>query len=124
VRLGSQIFRLKGIIESDSTLARGGTVFAPRIYVSREGALATGLLKFGSLASHLVYVAPAATQMPEGVIDSVMKLAKTYSWRVISSERALGQIRRTLDFIGTFMSWLTLLIILLGFVMGFYLSQI
>ncbi|MCB0412294.1 MAG: hypothetical protein KDD22_07195, partial [Bdellovibrionales bacterium] len=124
VQLGSQRFHLAGIVTEDATLARGGSFFAPRIYVAREQALATGLVKFGSLADHSVLVDTPETSELNKVTEELAQLGRKNSWRVRSSESSLSQIRRSLDTIGIFMTWLTMLIILLGFIMGFYLSQV
>lgn len=124
VKIGSQNFVYRGFLTEDSSLIRGSSVVAARVYIERTLAEATGLLQFGSRVDYDYFFAlpdPAQTSV---WMEKLKPFATEKGWRVRSAEDSLNRIERTLDFVGKYLSWLSLLMILLGFITGFYLSQV
>lgn len=67
VLLGSQVFELRGLIESEPDLLSSGFNFAPRFLVSLDGLRASGLIQPGSLVHHIYKVA-----LPDGAPDAAI----------------------------------------------------
>lgn len=67
VLLGSQMFELRGLIESEPDLLSAGFNFAPRFLVSLDGLKASGLIQPGSLVNHIYKVA-----LPDGAPDAAI----------------------------------------------------
>ncbi|WP_273791997.1 ABC transporter permease [Brucella anthropi] len=67
VLLGSQMFELRGLIESEPDLLSSGFNFAPRFLVSLDGLRASGLIQPGSLVDHIYKVA-----LPDGAPDAAI----------------------------------------------------
>ncbi len=126
VKIGEKQFKVAGEILEDPGATRGTSFFAPRSYIPYNTAEQTGLITFGSQVSyrHFYALSASTAEKTTALVENLKELSKNKSWEVRSAEDSINQIKRTLDFVGKYLSWLTLLMILLGFITGFYLSQV
>lgn len=122
IRLGEAEFKIRHWITADVGLRRGATGFAPRAYINREDLSSTALVQPGSQVQYRLTV----TLPPKVQIQSL--LGRLENWPedlvVRSPDDAIEGLKRGIVFVERYLALLTLFIMLLGFVSGFYLLQI
>lgn len=124
VKIGTKEFIFLGSILENSNLSRGSSVIAPRVYIAYPMAKETGLLSFGSQVDYDYYFTLSDPARAKSIAENLEPQGESRPWSARSASDSLNRLERTLDFIGKYLSWLSLLMILLGFITGFYLSQV
>lgn len=123
VRIGSLETRVEDFLLEDSSLGRSTVVIAPRTYLAIDQAEKTGLLQFGAQVTYRrLYLLNNDLSLVEQ--EELQKLAEQRGWSAQNPRQVLQGIERSLKALSLYLNWLSLLIVFLGFLMGFYLIQI
>lgn len=124
LKIGNAEFEYAGYIEDKSSLSSGASFVAPRVYIPYAQAMATGLVQFGSQVDYRYYFSISNPEQATSIAKDLEPIFESKLWSIRAASDSLNRIERTLDFVGKYLSWLTLLMILMGFITGFYLSQV
>ncbi|MGE0763842.1 MAG: ABC transporter permease [Bdellovibrionales bacterium] len=129
VRIGSLTFKITGWINADVGLRRGATGFAPRAYISLDDLQETGLIQPGSQVQYRSTILFSKSQTQPDDLSSVEKLKnRLIDWPeelvIRSPQDAITGVQRGIGYAESYLSLITLLLMLLGFISGFYLLQI
>lgn len=122
IRLGEAQFKVSNWITADVGLRRGATGFAPRAYVRQEDLARTGLVQPGSQVQYRL----TALLPPQAKLQSLIGRLENWPEDLVvrSPDDAIEGVKRGVVFVERYLALLTLFIMLLGFVSGFYLLQI
>lgn len=122
IDLGQKRFRIGDWIEADISLRRGATGFAPRAYIRKSDLIATELIQPGSQIQYRV----TALLVNPKLADAAGEQLEDWPADVIvrNPNDAVNGIKRGIDFVERYFALVTLLLMILGFVSGFYLLQI
>lgn len=120
VLLGSQVFELRGLIESEPDLLSSGFNFAPRFLVSLDGLRASGLIQPGSLVDHIYKVA-----LPDGAPDAAIAEVRRQAaadfpdagWNIRSRTNAAPALSANIERFSQFLTLVGLTALIVG---GFY----
>lgn len=129
VKIGDQVFRLRGTIASDPSTSSASFSIAPRIYIGRKWAHQTGLIQLGSRITRTrQYALPAQfseAQAPsdaEALEAKFKAFAKTRSdLRIRSHTSATDELGRILKFLGDYLGIIALVAIILSGIGGNFL---
>ncbi|MDB4257365.1 FtsX-like permease family protein [Arcobacteraceae bacterium] len=123
LKIGTEIFIIKKIIETDTLKTVSFSGFMPKIYISEEGFKKSELLQFGSTASYkLNYL--FKENLNNNKLESIEnKLEKSIdqNLRVSSPNDGRDRLLRVLNFITNFLSVVSLVSFFLGLVGLIYL---
>lgn len=123
VAIGALESEVADVILEDPTISRSTVVIAPRSYLKQELAESTGLLQFGSqITFRKLYL--LNTPLSQNQLEEIEAFGEEKGWTIQSPREVLRGIETSLNAIGLFLNWLSLLIVFIGFLMGLYLTQI
>lgn len=113
VKLGEAQFRVCGVVRLEPDRMTGSLNVGPRIMISREGLERTGLMTFGSRASHrLLWKLPA---QGVGIAELRPALKKAFPESLITDYRETHPfITRALDRSTTFLSLVSMIALIVG----------
>ncbi|WP_176036392.1 ABC transporter permease [Brucella tritici] len=117
VLLGSQMFELRGLIESEPDLLSSGFNFAPRFLVSLDGLRASGLIQPGSLVDHIYKVA-----LPDGAPDAAIAEVRRQAaadfpdagWNIRSRSNAAPALSANIERFSQFLTLVGLTALIVG----------
>lgn len=113
VRLGGKEFRVAGIVRAEPDRMTGSLNIGPRVMITREGLDRTGLMQFGSRASHrLLFKSPEPQFNLEAMKTDLRKVFTDA--RVATAREAHPAIERALDRSTTFLSLVSLIALIVG----------
>ncbi|MGX5707644.1 ABC transporter permease [Brucella lupini] len=117
VLLGSQVFELRGLIESEPDLLSSGFNFAPRFLVSLDGLRASGLIQPGSLVDHIYKVA-LTDGAPDAAIAEVRRQAAAdfpdAGWNIRSRTNAAPALSANIERFSQFLTLVGLTALIVG----------
>jgi putative ABC transport system permease protein len=113
--LGNVRLKISGTIESEPDALSDGFGFAPRLLLSREALIASGLIQTGSLVEHAykVRMDNPATQLP-GITDRANKAFPTAGWSIRTSDRAAPQLSENITRFSQFLTLVGLTALIVG----------
>jgi putative ABC transport system permease protein len=118
VRLGSETFRIRGVIRSEPDRLSSGIGFGPRVLVSIEGLKATGLVRPGSLIEWVYRI-----RLPEGANDirdiglmrgEADRLFPEAGWSKESRDNAAPSLKRNIERFSQFLTLVGLTALIVG----------
>ena len=117
VLLGSQMFELRGLIESEPDLLSSGFNFAPRFLVSLDGLRASGLIQPGSLVDHIYKIA-LPNGAPDAAIADVRRQASAdfpdAGWNIRSRANAAPALSANIERFSQFLTLVGLTALIVG----------
>ena len=114
VRIGSETFELAGAIRRVPGEMAAVGLLAPRVYIPLAAIEATGLLQYGSVARHKVFIEfPSGTDVPALVETLRPKLREFRLWTE-TVERRQADLGRTMEYMQTFFQLVGFVALLLG----------
>jgi len=113
--LGNVRLKISGTIQSEPDALSDGFGFAPRLLLSREALIASGLIQTGSLVEHAykVRMDNPATQLP-GITDRANKAFPTAGWSIRTSDRAAPQLSENITRFSQFLTLVGLTALIVG----------
>ena len=115
IRVGNAVFVLRALLLDEPDRLATGMRLGPTALISLDEAEATGLLAFGSLATHVLRLAIApGGPAPEKVRAALLEAFPDANLRVTTADRAAPGLRRFLDRFGHFLLLVSLTALLLG----------
>ena len=117
VKLGVAEFRIVGTVASEPDRMTGSLNLGPRLLISREGLERTGLMTFGSRASHriLFKLPPAGTPRVIDLDTMRSELKRVFPDAMVADYRESHPIiRRALERSTTFLSLVSLIALVVG----------
>lgn len=114
VKLGSEMFSVAAVVRTEPDRMTGSLNVGPRVMVSREGLERTGLMTFGSRASHR-YLLKSPRTPGFNAAAAKEELRKAFpEARVVGANEVNPAIRRSLDRSTTFLSLVSLIALIVG----------
>jgi putative ABC transport system permease protein len=117
VRLGGATVRLTGVIDSEPDRLAGGFSFGPRLMISREALVATGLIQPGSLVTWH-YRVRLAGEPPDPAVkaaaDSAMAAFPKAGWQLRMRDDAAPGLRRNIERFAEFLTLIGLAALIVG----------
>lgn len=125
LKVGERIFKVQGIVESDSSQGLRGFSLAPRIYLPLKDVEETGLLKPGSTGSYARhYLIPEfLPEQFESLRKELLAVMPDSAVKVTLPQESSEQSGRVIGYLTDFMSLAALIGLLLSQVGIFYLYQ-
>lgn len=114
VNLGSEAFRITGILQSVPGDVGIAAVVGPRVYVSQKYLAATGLLGFGSRASYEAVIKLPRSITPEAFTRAHEPAFRQAGARIRTAGRNEQRLSNTIDQLGDFLALVGLVALLLG----------
>ncbi|GIX17354.1 MAG: glycosyl transferase family 1 [Rhodothalassiaceae bacterium] len=115
IRVGNAVFVLRALLLDEPDRLATGMRLGPTALISLDEVEATGLLAFGSLATHVLRLAIApGGPAPQKVRAVLLEAFPDANLRVITADRAAPGLRRFLDRFGHFLLLVSLTALLLG----------
>jgi putative ABC transport system permease protein len=113
--LGNARVKISGTIKSEPDALSDGFGFAPRLLLSRQALIASGLITTGSLVEHAykVRMDNPATQLP-GITDRANKAFPAAGWSIRTSDRAAPQLSENITRFSQFLTLVGLTALIVG----------
>lgn len=112
--LGTAQFRIAGTVDGLPTDVGLQTATGPRVFVARERLAATGLLAFGSLSRHYLYLRLPAGVDPDEVEDAHEETLRATSVSLRTPTEHARSLTRSADFLEDFLALVGLAALMLG----------
>lgn len=114
VRIGAETFELAGAIRRVPGEMAAVGLLAPRVYIPLAAVEATGLLQYGSVARHKVFIEfPPATDVP-ALVESIRPQLREFRLWTETVERRQADLGRTMEYMQTFFQLVGFVALLLG----------
>ncbi len=116
LRVGDGRFEIRAVITHEPDRLGGSGLFSlgPRLMIAKPALADTGLLQPGSLIYHTYRVALPAAVDPEDWIAGLKEKFPDAGWRIRRLEEAAPQIRRLVQRVGLFLTFVGLTAMLVG----------
>ncbi|HEX3808797.1 MAG TPA: FtsX-like permease family protein [Rhizomicrobium sp.] len=114
IRIGTQNFRIAGVLTNEPDRLSGGFALGPHVMVSREGLSRTGLVTLGSLINYTYRVAmPASASIVKFRSDAVAQFPDA-GWEINDRSKAAPGLSRFVDELTMFLTLVGLTALAVG----------
>jgi putative ABC transport system permease protein len=110
LKIGEAEFEVSGVVISDSTEVSSAASLAPKVYMSLFDIEKTGLLGFGSSASHLLFFKIPDRDLAAKKVEEIYQILDDPSVRVQDYKSASQQVNRGLGYLTDYLG----LVVLVG----------
>ncbi len=117
IELGLARFVVRAVIEREPDRITGGFILAPRLMISREALVATGLITPGSLITWRYRVrleGAGARQPPAAIVGQARARFPDAGWRITTRDRAAPGVERFLQRLTLFLTLAGLTALIVG----------
>lgn len=114
VRIGSETFELAGAIKRVPGEMAAVGLLAPRVYIPLRSVEATGLLQYGSVARHKVFIEFAPDTDVPALLDEIRPQLRELRLWTETVERRQEDLGRTMEHVQTFFQLVGFVALLLG----------
>ena len=114
LRVGTAEFRIGAIVKKEPDALSRGFQLGPRVLIAREALLASGIMQVDALYGEAVTVAMPDGASPEGAIAALKRNFPGAGFAVKGRSDALSGLRRLIDQLAFFLSFIGLAALLTG----------
>ncbi|MCO5733565.1 ABC transporter permease [Rhizobium sp. SSA_523] len=112
--LGNARLRITGILQSEPDAISEGFNFAPRLLLSRQALLASGLIQTGSLVEHAYKIKLADPLQRRLIAEDANKQFPSAGWSIRSADRAAPSLTENVDRFSQFLTLVGLTALIVG----------
>ncbi len=112
--LGNARLKLTGTIVTEPDTLSDGFGFAPRLLISRDALIASGLIQTGSLVEHAYKVRLSDPSQRATIIETTNKQFPNAGWSIRTSDRAAPQLTENVNRFSQFLTLVGLTALIVG----------
>jgi putative ABC transport system permease protein len=123
LKIGEATFVVDAIILEDKFSSFRGFNLAPKIFLSTQNLMSTGLIQFGSTATFTYALKLPSDQFLKDIQKDLLKKIPDRTIKILTPLESGQQISRSLDILGNYLSLITLMTYLLSLIGLYYFTQ-